>query len=622
MRTTQHLIAVILLVVASSTSFAHKEPTHQYIVREAYKLLKKLVGPIPDMEAHIGTTEGRTPPNPMSWNKHPFIIESKVVAGAWREDIENPMNGNTDPWNVSTTHFWKADLGDGSASEIDFDGIRIDHDDNSFRKVWRYAIGDWDVAIREIAGDDYTKDYYFRYMGGLTSFYRVGYVWPLKIEAGFNNGRMRLTTKKDHMGPTPFEEFTHWSAEDRRGYAYYILGRMCHLLGDMGLAVHAHMQQHAYPRDIYENGMDVEGSHDWFPKSVSANSVFEDGGGFIDPGIFCSDPWPWNPLHYLMYTTNQYADHYASKNISGNNTIGGDRNIKELTDVGSLLASATGVTNGDYYSNRFYIDPLELDIDYDHLTELDPVRDNLFTYSIRATAGLLYWFAKETGQLAGDACNNDLFIQNSTFIQNPYLFISKNIHIGNNVDASTPFGDVNVLASAKVECRGSVSVSIQDGFHARTNDNGSFWAHIAPCPSPCSTNSGGIVEQPGQNNWADPLASAAVDTIYSNGDADQYLTTTISLIDDSKYYGDLTLSVYPNPANSLININYELDRAGTVTITLFDVLGNVLYTLPGEFTGAGNHSMTYQTTQLPAGTYYIRMEASGKVLTKEVKIIR
>ena len=41
---------------------AHKEPTHQYIIREAYQLLKKHLGTsIPEFELHIlgKNTEGR-----------------------------------------------------------------------------------------------------------------------------------------------------------------------------------------------------------------------------------------------------------------------------------------------------------------------------------------------------------------------------------------------------------------------------------------------------------------------------------------------------------------------------------------------------------------------------------
>ena len=38
--------------------FAHKQSAHQYIVREAYTLLKNEIGALPQMDTHIGTQEG------------------------------------------------------------------------------------------------------------------------------------------------------------------------------------------------------------------------------------------------------------------------------------------------------------------------------------------------------------------------------------------------------------------------------------------------------------------------------------------------------------------------------------------------------------------------------------
>lgn len=67
----------LLNTVLVMQALAHKEPTHQYIIREAYKFLKAKIGSIPEMEQHVGTTEGRCACNFSS----PFM-----VGGAWAED--------------------------------------------------------------------------------------------------------------------------------------------------------------------------------------------------------------------------------------------------------------------------------------------------------------------------------------------------------------------------------------------------------------------------------------------------------------------------------------------------------------------------------------------------------
>jgi len=108
-----------------------------------------------------------------------------------------------------------------------------------------------------------------------------------------------------------------------KGHAYKHLGHICHLLQDMGVPAHAHLDRHVeefpgsllFGDDCYEDWMGEQGYDNWSYQDAL------NGGGLVHI--------PWNkipadvsedifPLYYLMYTTNQYADYFASDGEDGN----------------------------------------------------------------------------------------------------------------------------------------------------------------------------------------------------------------------------------------------------------------------------------------------------------------
>lgn len=106
---------------------------HQHIVREAYQYLKTRLGyDIPVVLNHLGTTEKGT---------GPFNPGGKIVIGAWREDEEDPVYGNLWP-NVSSTHFWNPDQGDGSH----FCNSINQCFPNAYKKALLYINGGWELS--------------------------------------------------------------------------------------------------------------------------------------------------------------------------------------------------------------------------------------------------------------------------------------------------------------------------------------------------------------------------------------------------------------------------------------------------------------------------------------------
>ncbi len=65
---------------------------------------------------------------------------------------------------------------------------------------------------------------------------------------------------------------------------------------------------------------------------------------------------------------------------------------------------------------------------------------------------------------------------------------------------------------------------------------------------------------------------------------------------------------YPNPFNPSTTIPFRLDRAGSVKLTVYNILGQQMAVLLNAELPAGSHRVQFQAQGLPAGIYLYRLE--------------
>ncbi|MCU0342814.1 MAG: T9SS type A sorting domain-containing protein [Ignavibacterium sp.] len=75
---------------------------------------------------------------------------------------------------------------------------------------------------------------------------------------------------------------------------------------------------------------------------------------------------------------------------------------------------------------------------------------------------------------------------------------------------------------------------------------------------------------------------------------------------------------YPNPFNPSTRINFGLKNAGNVEITVYNILGNKITTLVNEFKSAGNHSVSFNASNLSSGIYFYKIITNEFVQTKKM----
>lgn len=85
----------------------------------------------------------------------------------------------------------------------------------------------------------------------------------------------------------------------------------------------------------------------------------------------------------------------------------------------------------------------------------------------------------------------------------------------------------------------------------------------------------------------------------------------------------LTLSQnYPNPFNAETMIRYTLPEAVSVTLKLYDSLGQEIKILVSDFCPAGEYAVRFDANALPSGQYLYRLQSGNSVLTRHLLLLK
>jgi hypothetical protein len=388
------------------------------MVREAYTLLKSQLGSdIPIMIDHMGLD--------LSGSGSGTWADGKVIIGAWREDIDDPV------WNVggiqcgfdpSSTHFWNADAGDGASIDIPMDlGNSCPNPDgtipNAYQKALAYYYGGWFLGYGGVSpwlrvqkpNGDWLRliplappgPVYF-YYGNLAEVFRTKMLHTTFLWLA---GMQNETTGENEW----YDGWVVLPPDLIDKFVWEILGRIAHLMGDMSVPAHVHNDVHpchveVFPKiyeegDFYElwmGGYQSSGPHCTGQPTTTVHGYDKTWQDALSQGGFINVVGKENPIRYLMYTTNQLADHFgslcdnASPEFDPQRWYPGDNNY--FTTFG-------GDTYTEFAQIMSTLGPPVTDMS-EFPQSKETTSSSAYVYSIRAIAGLLYWFAREVGLIS------------------------------------------------------------------------------------------------------------------------------------------------------------------------------------------------------------------------------
>ncbi|MBL0174419.1 MAG: T9SS type A sorting domain-containing protein [Ignavibacteria bacterium] len=79
---------------------------------------------------------------------------------------------------------------------------------------------------------------------------------------------------------------------------------------------------------------------------------------------------------------------------------------------------------------------------------------------------------------------------------------------------------------------------------------------------------------------------------------------------------------FPNPFNPATTLTFSVPTALTVSLRVYNLLGQDIATLVNGKVEAGTHTVDFDASALPSGTYYYRLQSGSTVLTRTMTLMK
>jgi hypothetical protein len=196
-------------------------------------------------------------------------------------------------------------------------------------------------------------------------------------------------------------------------------------------------------------------------------------------------------------------------------------------------------------------------------------------------------------------------------------------------DASTPLPvelasfDADVTDDRTVQLQWqTASETGNSGFRVQRSSGGSSWTTLG------RVEGAGTTDEPQSYRFADANAPYAADSL-------QYRLAQVDVDGTMNFSDPVTvrfgnpnglelLGSFPNPARSRATVRFAIPEqmsADNVRLELYDLLGRQVKTIPAA-EASGRVEQTLDVSNLPSGTYLLRLSAGGQTQTQQVTIVR
>ncbi len=82
-------------------------------------------------------------------------------------------------------------------------------------------------------------------------------------------------------------------------------------------------------------------------------------------------------------------------------------------------------------------------------------------------------------------------------------------------------------------------------------------------------------------------------------------TTSVSEIDNTNF----NLQLFPNPAQNIVTVSYELTESSILTIDVINMIGENVQTISNSFQNRGSVEFQFETNSLNDGIYFLRIQS-------------
>lgn len=258
----------------------------------------------------------------------------------------------------------------------------------------------------------------------------------------------------------------------------------------------------------------------------------------------------------------------------------------------------------------------------------------IFAVSLLFTSQLLSSSGGITGRTTtGCTCHGTLSAGNAaiTISASPDIFSSAGFAAGNTYKLTISVtggpvgtkGGFNLKGSAGSFNNPSTSAKLLSGEVTHSNSNVKSWtvdwtAPTTPTDSVVFNSAGNAVNGDGDSGGDDPTLTARRAAYKTTS----VLENELTLVNSFQLFQN-----YPNPFNSETTIGYQIDRAGSVELRIFDLTGRMVYETTQHHSGAGIYqttwnAMTLQGTAAVSGVYTYQIKFNNTTQNRKLILLK
>ena len=121
--------------------------------------------------------------------------------------------------------------------------------------------------------------------------------------------------------------------------------------------------------------------------------------------------------------------------------------------------------------------------------------------------------------------------------------------------------------------------------------------------------------------WSD-LRSTGKDLLYNI--YGQSITHQFQLSNDDNYINkEFSLnSIYPNPFNPEVNVNFFNPGNNLVSVKIYDLNGKLVDTLHDDFLSNGNHTFKWNAQNYSSGIYIVGIASENSYISSKISLLK
>lgn len=317
------------------------------------------------------------------------------------------------------------------------------------------------------------------------------------------------------------------------------------------------------------------------------------------PGNIFYDKWAYGPLTSELVENYKYVFEICTDGpLAYNREVIADWLAVDPTRSYFLageewLGADNGYTDMTYEAGSFEYDVLGLAASYNDIT-FDGTSGQELPSLIFAEAGSVLG-----GDLATAAAGVD------SLLYDPIYEIGAASNWMDGFDVGTAEVDITVETRG-IAGAGAVEVKAAAAHNTTANGNKVVFMTM----DPISINSSPYVW------WSDSLVAPQYKAL-------EWFGIVVGVEDESLTPGEFSLDQnYPNPFNPTTTINFSLAAKSSVSLKVYNLLGQEVMTLVDGVQNAGVHEVNFNANQLSSGVYFYTIKAGEFVSTKKMILLK